>query len=60
MMAALKAGKKINYDGASGKDDYNQYHNVAGSWDVVQFDPAGSMLHTVSTVSEDQIAAWNV
>lgn len=59
-VAALKAGKKINYDGASGKDDYNQYHNVAGSWDVVQFDPAGSMLHTVATVSEDQIAAWNV
>lgn len=59
-VAALKAGKKINYDGASGKDDYNQYHNVAGSWDVVQFDPTGANLNTVFTVSEDQIAAWNV
>lgn len=59
-VAALKAGKKINYDGASGKDDYNQYHNVAGSWDVVQFDATGANLNTVFTVSEDQIAAWNV
>jgi ABC-type branched-subunit amino acid transport system substrate-binding protein len=59
-VAALKAGKEINFDGASGKDDYNQYHNVAGSWDVVQWDTTGTTLHTVFTVSEDQIAAWNV
>ncbi|GAC1476662.1 MAG: ABC transporter substrate-binding protein [Ktedonobacterales bacterium] len=59
-VAALKAGKEINFDGASGKDDYNQYHNVAGSWDVVQWDPTGTTLHTLFTVSEDQIAAWNV
>ena len=59
-VAALKAGKEINYDGASGKDDYNQYHNVAGSWDVVQWDPTGTTLHTLFTVSEDQIASWNV
>lgn len=56
----LKAGHDINYDGASGKDDYNQYHNVAGSWDVVAWDAQGSALHTVMTVSEDQIAAWSV
>lgn len=59
-VAALKAGKKINYDGASGKDDYNQYHNVAGGWDIVQFDATGANLNTVMSVSEDQIAAWNV
>lgn len=59
-VAALKAGKDINFNGASGTDDYNQYHNVAGSWDVVQWDAQGQSLHTVATVPEQQIAAWNV
>ncbi len=59
-VAALKAGKEINYNGASGEDDYNQYHNVAGSWDIAQWDAQGQSLHTVMTVPEQQIAAWNV
>jgi ABC-type branched-subunit amino acid transport system substrate-binding protein len=59
-VAALKAGKSINYNGASGSDDYNQYHNVAGSWDIVQWDPTGTTLNTVFTVSEKQIADWSV
>ncbi len=59
-VAALKKGEKINYNGASGLDDYNQYHNVAGAWDVVQFDPTGANLNTVFTISESQIAAWSV
>ncbi|MFI5273749.1 MAG: ABC transporter substrate-binding protein [Ktedonobacterales bacterium] len=56
----LKAGHDINFNGASGLDDYNQYHNVAGSWDVVQWDAQGQALHTLATVSETQIAAWSV
>lgn len=56
----LKAGHNINYEGASGNDNYNQYHNVAGSWDVVQWDAQGQALHTVYTVNQDQIAAWSV
>ncbi len=59
-VAALKAGKEINFNGASGLDDYNQYNNVAGAWDVVQWDAQGSALHTLATVSESQIAAWSV
>ena len=59
-VAALKAGKQINYNGASGLDDYNQYHNVAGAWDVVQWDPTGTTMNTVATVSEQEIAAWSV
>ncbi|HZC04703.1 MAG TPA: ABC transporter substrate-binding protein [Ktedonobacterales bacterium] len=59
-VAALKAGKQINYNGASGLDDYNQYHNVAGAWDVVQWDPTGTTMNTVATVSEQQIASWSV
>lgn len=54
----LKAGHNIDFEGASGNDDYNQYHNVAGSWDVVQWDTQGQSLHTVFTVPEAQIAAW--
>lgn len=57
-VAALKAGKNINYEGASGNVNYSQYHNVAGSWDVVQWDAQGQSLHTVFTVPEAQIAAW--
>ncbi len=59
-VAQLKAGHKIDFEGASGTDDYNQYHNVAGAWDVVKWDATGTNLTTVSTVSEQQIAAWNV
>lgn len=59
-VAALKAGKTINFNGASGSDDYNQYHNVAGSWDIVQWDTTGTTLNTVFTVSEAQIASWSV
>jgi ABC-type branched-subunit amino acid transport system substrate-binding protein len=59
-VAQLKAGHNIDFEGANGADDYNQYHNVAGSWDVVQWDAQGQALHTLSTVSEQTIAAWNV
>ncbi|MDQ2960776.1 MAG: ABC transporter substrate-binding protein [Candidatus Dormibacteraeota bacterium] len=38
----LKAGKKINYDGASGPMDFNQYHNVFGPFDAVQVDLQGN------------------
>ncbi|MGE5334046.1 MAG: ABC transporter substrate-binding protein [Nitrososphaerota archaeon] len=55
---ALKAGKNINYEGASGNDNYNNYHNVAGGWDIVQWDAQGQSLHTVYSVPEAQIAAW--
>lgn len=57
-VAALKAGKTINYSGASGNDNYNQYHNVFGDWDVVQWDAQGSSLHTVATIPASQIAQW--
>ncbi len=59
-VAALKKGQTINYEGASGNDNYNQYHNVAGAWDVVQWDPTGTTMNTVFHVSQEQIAAWNV
>jgi branched-chain amino acid transport system substrate-binding protein len=54
----IKAGKKINYEGASGPMDFNRYHNVAGAWDVVQAsgDAAGD-VNTVRTITADEIQA---
>jgi branched-chain amino acid transport system substrate-binding protein len=39
----IKAGKKINYDGASGPMDYNKYHNIFGPFDAVQVQPNGQV-----------------
>lgn len=52
----IKAGQKINYEGASGPMDFNQYHNVNGAWDIVQAngDAAGDTT-TIRTISADEI-----
>jgi ABC-type branched-subunit amino acid transport system substrate-binding protein len=36
-IAYLKAGKKINYDGAAGNDDFNKFHNVFSGFEMVGF-----------------------
>jgi len=53
----LKSGQKINYEGAGGAYDFNQYHNVFTGWDVVQFDSSGK-LHTLYTVGASTIAGY--
>jgi ABC-type branched-subunit amino acid transport system substrate-binding protein len=53
----LKAGKKINYQGASGNEDFNQYHNVFTPLQVVQFTPSGK-LHTVYSISTTQLNSY--
>lgn len=55
-MADLKAGKKINYDGASGNMDYNQYHNVFGPFELVRSDLSGNE-QVVGTVTASQLEA---
>jgi ABC-type branched-subunit amino acid transport system substrate-binding protein len=40
-LALLKAGTKINYEGASGDLDYNQYNNTFGPYGAFQVNPAG-------------------
>lgn len=45
-VAGLKAGEKINYQGASGPMDFNQYGNVTGPFDAVASDSSGN-LHQV-------------
>jgi ABC-type branched-subunit amino acid transport system substrate-binding protein len=54
--AAIKAGKKVNYDGASGPMDYNAQHNVFGPFNAVQSDTSGK-LQTVTTLSAKDLQA---
>jgi ABC-type branched-subunit amino acid transport system substrate-binding protein len=54
-VAALKAGKQIDYDGAVGPEDFNQYHNTFGSWDVVQYDGSAN-FNPIATISAEDIA----
>jgi ABC-type branched-subunit amino acid transport system substrate-binding protein len=37
----IKAGKKVNYEGASGNLDYNKYNNTFGPYGAFQSTPAG-------------------
>ena len=37
-VALIKQGKKINYNGAGGNDDFNKYHNVFSGFQMVGFD----------------------
>jgi ABC-type branched-subunit amino acid transport system substrate-binding protein len=54
----INAGTKIDYEGASGPMDFNQFHNVSGAWDIVQSngDAAGDIT-TVNTITAVEIQA---
>lgn len=54
--ALLKKGTKINYQGASGPEDFNKYHNVFSDFTVVQFDTSGN-THVIDTVKASQVAS---
>jgi len=53
-LADIKAGKKINYDGASGNMDYNQFHNVFGPYQLVKANLSG-VEQVVGTISAAQL-----
>ena len=55
-VAALKAGKKIDYVGATGLIAWNQWHNSTGGFEVTGYQPNGS-TPLVGTITADQIAA---
>jgi ABC-type branched-subunit amino acid transport system substrate-binding protein len=54
---ALKAGTKINYDGASGPMDFNDHNNVTGGFDAVASDASGKIT-TVLTVTAQQLNGY--
>jgi branched-chain amino acid transport system substrate-binding protein len=54
-VAALKAGKRITYIGASGPFYYNKYHNVFGPFIAVTVQPNGK-YQTVATLTPAELA----
>ncbi len=52
----IKAHKKINYQGASGNDDFNQYHNVFSGFEMVGFDSSLNNI-TRAIVTPQQLEA---
>ncbi len=53
----IKAGTKINYEGASGPLDYNQYHNVFGPYAAFQQDPGTGQQVQLQVLSAADLAA---
>jgi hypothetical protein len=56
-IAALKAGKKIDYVGATGPILWNQWHNSTGEFELTGYQPNGS-LPLVATISASDIAPF--
>ena len=54
---ALKAGTKINYEGASGPMDFNDHNNVTGGFDAVSSDASGNIT-TVLTITAQQLNGY--
>jgi ABC-type branched-subunit amino acid transport system substrate-binding protein len=55
-LALIKAGTKINYDGASGPLDYNQFHNNFGPYGAFQQSLQGQQVQ-VATLDAAALAA---
>jgi len=56
-LSLLKAGTKINYEGASGALDYNQYHNVFGPYGAFQANASGQEQQVMLLSAPDLAAA---
>jgi hypothetical protein len=52
----LKAGTKINYEGASGSLDYNKYNNTFGSYGAFQATTSG-VEQQIAVMSASALAA---
>jgi ABC-type branched-subunit amino acid transport system substrate-binding protein len=55
-VALLKQGKKINYEGATGPEDFNGYHNSFSGFAVAGFSPSGQLVQD-SYVTPQQVQA---
>jgi ABC-type branched-subunit amino acid transport system substrate-binding protein len=54
-LAALAAGKKIDYEGATGIIDFNQWHNSGGGFQIDAYQPNGDQT-LVSSITAAQLA----
>jgi ABC-type branched-subunit amino acid transport system substrate-binding protein len=52
-IAALKAGKKIDYVGATGLIAFNQYHNSSGGFEIAAWDANGTNPYVTSYTAAD-------
>ena len=55
-VALIKAGKKINYEGATGPEDFNQYHNTFSGFTVDGFTTADQLV-AKHVVTAQQVAS---
>ena len=53
-VAALHAGKKIQYIGAAGVIDFNKWHNSSGGFEIAAYQANGN-LNLVSTITAAQL-----
>jgi len=54
----IQQGQKINWEGASGSDDFNQYHNVFGPFVILKFDQNGS-TSTLETLPAEKLSKFS-
>jgi len=53
----IKAGTKVNYEGASGDLNYNKYHNVFGPYGAFQVDASSGQEKQVQLLTAADLAA---
>lgn len=54
-IAAVRAGLDVDYDGAGGAVDFDEYGNVRGDYEVWQYDSTTSTFETLETVRAEEI-----
>ena len=54
-VAALHAGKKIDYVGAAGVIAFNKWHNSSGGFEIAAYQPSGD-LTLVNSITAAQLA----
>lgn len=54
-VAALQAGKKIDYVGAAGAIDFNKWHNSSGGFEIAAYQANGN-LSQVSSITATELA----
>jgi branched-chain amino acid transport system substrate-binding protein len=57
-LADLKAGKKIDYVGATGSIVWNQYHNSTGGFEIASFQPSNQQYNLVDSISAATMAPY--
>jgi ABC-type branched-subunit amino acid transport system substrate-binding protein len=53
-LALIKAGKAINWDGASSDVNFDKYHNVFGTFDILHYNSNGS-VSTIAAITADAL-----